>query len=68
MSGGEPPPRTIIREMYDATVLRAIAKELIAQGRMDPEMYYVKDLSPQRSGYGWHVTLAPRSLHTPPAL
>lgn len=60
--------KTIIREMYDATVLKAIAKELIAQGAMDPETHRVKDLTPTRGGYGWLVTLAPRELMTPPAI
>lgn len=61
-------PKTIIKEVYDATVLKAIAKELIAQGAMDPETHYVKDLTPTRGGYGWLATLAPRGLRTPPAV
>lgn len=61
-------PVTLIKELYDVTVLRAIAKELIATGAMNPETHRVKDLTPQRGGYGWYVTLAPRSLQTPPAV
>jgi hypothetical protein len=60
--------QTIIKELYDATVLKAVAKELIAQGVMDPDVHYVKELTPQRTGYGWLVTLAPRGLRTPPAI
>lgn len=67
MSAGET-PRTVIKELYDATVLKAIAKELIAQGVMNPDTQRVKDLTPTRGGYAWYVTLAPRELMTPPAI
>lgn len=57
---------TKIVELYDATVLRAVAEALKKDGKLPPT-HYVKDLTPQRGGYGWYATIAPRSLRTPPA-